>query len=224
MTDYRQCVAISSAANMQLGQTAPAAYDTPQPLQCMMDSWLMDELCHSGLLTPSCSGTAGPPTLAPDNHPQDEHTSLALFPEITKVSLPKPVQVKKIAPRPIPIVPKACTRITPYPVASYPYKGQREAKHDPDVIARKRQKNTDAARRSRLKKVMKMEALKQHLSELEDDNAKLTGRVVVLEEEKSTCKVKQQGMEDRIRTLEQQLAEARKTLVQLTQPTWKAFL
>lgn len=81
-----------------------------------------------------------------------------------------------------------------------------------DDIALKRQKNTDAARRSRLKKLVKMEALEARVVELEADNTKLSTRIAVLESEKSGLESKDKGLEERIRTLEAQLAEAHKAL------------
>ncbi|CAO3617349.1 unnamed protein product [Cunninghamella blakesleeana] len=81
-----------------------------------------------------------------------------------------------------------------------------------DEITLKRQKNTDAARRSRLKKLMKMETLEKRVVELETDNSKLTTRIAVLESEKSGLESKDKSLEERIRTLEAQLAEAHKAL------------
>ncbi|CAO3591113.1 unnamed protein product [Absidia cylindrospora] len=81
-----------------------------------------------------------------------------------------------------------------------------------DDIAMKRQKNTDAARRSRLKKLVKMEALEARVVELETDNTRLSTRIAVLESEKSGLESKDKGLEERIRTLEAQLAEAHKAL------------
>jgi hypothetical protein len=81
-----------------------------------------------------------------------------------------------------------------------------------DEAALKRQKNTDAARRSRLKKVMKMEAYEKRVSDLERMNAQLLLRVAVLDSEKSHLLTKESSHESRIKTLEAQLAEAHKAL------------
>lgn len=86
----------------------------------------------------------------------------------------------------------------------------------PDEAAIKRQKNTDAARRSRLKKVMKMEALEKRVNELERMNAQLLLRVAVLDSEKSHLQTKEATHEARIKTLESQLAEAHKALASRT--------
>ncbi|KAI7897768.1 uncharacterized protein BX663DRAFT_527139 [Cokeromyces recurvatus] len=84
--------------------------------------------------------------------------------------------------------------------------------NETDEAALKRQKNTDAARRSRLKKLIKMENLEKQVSELEGDNARLTTRVAVLESEKGALIEKDKTLEERIRTLEAQLAEAHRAL------------
>ncbi|KAI7865790.1 hypothetical protein BDF14DRAFT_1711897, partial [Spinellus fusiger] len=76
----------------------------------------------------------------------------------------------------------------------------------------KRQKNTDAARRSRLKKVMRMESLEIRVAELEKVNTGLLMRVAVLDSEKSNLLVKETSYENRIKVLEAQLAEAHKIL------------
>lgn len=83
-----------------------------------------------------------------------------------------------------------------------------------DEIALKRQKNTDAARRSRLKKMLKMETLEKRVADLESENQTLTTRVAVLESEKSGLESKDQSLEERIRALEDQLAEAHRALTQ----------
>lgn len=81
-----------------------------------------------------------------------------------------------------------------------------------DDAAVKRQKNTDAARRSRLRKVQKMETLETRVSELEKINAGLLMRVAVLDSEKTNLKAKESSYESRIKVLEEQLAEAHKAL------------
>ncbi|KAI9310290.1 hypothetical protein BX666DRAFT_1882516 [Dichotomocladium elegans] len=88
--------------------------------------------------------------------------------------------------------------------------GTSDMEHD-DII-QKRQRNTDAARRSRLKKLLKMEALEKRVTELEGENTRLTTRVAVLESEKSGLESKDKDLQDRIRVLEEQLAEAHKAL------------
>ncbi|ORZ10478.1 hypothetical protein BCR42DRAFT_422464 [Absidia repens] len=81
-----------------------------------------------------------------------------------------------------------------------------------DDAALKRRKNTDAARRSRLKKVMKMEAFEKRVNDLERMNAQLLLRVAVLDSEKSHLQSKEAVHDSRVQTLEAQLAEAHKAL------------
>ncbi|KAI9255308.1 hypothetical protein BY458DRAFT_520407 [Sporodiniella umbellata] len=81
-----------------------------------------------------------------------------------------------------------------------------------DEAALKRQKNTDAARRSRLRKVQKMDCLEQKVADLEKLNASLLMRVAVLDSEKTNLKAKEASYENRIKVLESQLAEAHKAL------------
>jgi hypothetical protein len=81
-----------------------------------------------------------------------------------------------------------------------------------DEAAVKRQKNTDAARRSRLKKVMRMESLEGRVADLERLNSQLLLRSAVLDSEKTGLEAKVVAYEQRIQSLEQQLAEAHKAL------------
>jgi Basic region leucine zipper len=83
---------------------------------------------------------------------------------------------------------------------------------DTDDAAVKRQKNTDAARRSRLKKVMRMECLETRVAELERMNSQLLLRSAVLDSEKAGLEAKAHAAEQRIHSLEQQLIEAHKAL------------
>lgn len=156
---------------------------------------------------------------------------VALFPDIlNQQSTPKPVQVAQqprrlapVAPKPAPvaIMPKTAIPIAPRPGVFTPtmnnMKRKIEHQQESDEVAQKRQKNTDAARRSRLKKIIKMETLEKQVTELEGDNSRLTTRVAVLESEKTALITKDKGLEDRIRVLEAQLAEAHRALTSKSQ-------
>ncbi|KAI8638157.1 hypothetical protein BD408DRAFT_423421, partial [Parasitella parasitica] len=142
-----------------------------------------------------------------DNEAASAEALVALFPDIlntanaTRVSSPKPVQVQTqqprrlapVAPKPAPvaILPKTDIPIAPRPGGTLytpsmnTMKRKIQNQQDSDEAAQKRQKNTDAARRSRLKKIVKMETLEKQVTELESDNSRLTTRVAVLESEKS---------------------------------------
>ncbi|KAI8582121.1 hypothetical protein K450DRAFT_229109 [Umbelopsis ramanniana AG] len=168
---------------------------------------------------------------------------VALFPDIgmAPAAVMPPRQkalAPRIAPKPALIAPKPPTPIAPRPMMSpvvipdasrlSSYTGKRARDHrlnstsssssgsdEPDEIALKRQKNTDAARRSRLKKLVKMETLETQVSELEADNSKLNTRVAVLESEKNGLEAKERSLEERVRNLEAQLAEAHKALTSI---------
>ncbi|KAF9179049.1 hypothetical protein BGZ51_007278 [Haplosporangium sp. Z 767] len=81
-----------------------------------------------------------------------------------------------------------------------------------DEVLAKRAKNTDAARRSRLKKVMRLETLETKVAELEAANAGLTMKVAVLETEKNAHLAKEAEQSARIAQLEAKLAEAHAAL------------
>lgn len=76
-----------------------------------------------------------------------------------------------------------------------------------EVVA-KRAKNTDAARRSRLKKLIKLEGLEAKVFDLESANSDLNMRIAILETEKSGFLAKEAEQAARIAQLEAQLAEA----------------
>ncbi|KAI8368970.1 hypothetical protein BD560DRAFT_398237 [Blakeslea trispora] len=145
---------------------------------------------------------------------------VALFPDILNNHLPPPRPVVTQRKAPVAIMPKGSNMVpiaprpggfTP-PVTISKRKSDASGIDQSDEAAQKRQKNTDAARRSRLKKIIKMETLEKQVTELESDNARLTTRVAVLESEKSALVLKDKGLEERIRVLEAQLAEAHHAL------------
>ncbi|CAO3680087.1 unnamed protein product [Rhizopus stolonifer] len=76
-----------------------------------------------------------------------------------------------------------------------------DGKIDEDVL--KRRKNTDAARRSRLKKLLKVDQLETQVSELQAENAKLVLNNAVLESEKKGLNAKEIAYKKRINYLEE---------------------
>ncbi|KAF9154731.1 hypothetical protein BG015_000114 [Linnemannia schmuckeri] len=76
-----------------------------------------------------------------------------------------------------------------------------------ELLAR-RAKNTDAARRSRLKKVIRLEGLETKVSGLESTNQTLSTKVAVLEAERNSHLVKEAEQMARIAQLEAKLIEA----------------
>lgn len=83
----------------------------------------------------------------------------------------------------------------------------------PTELALKRQKNTDAARRSRQKKLAKMETLVGRVSDLESIHHTLMSRVTSLESEKSVLIQRETDYLARIQQLEANLALAQQKLL-----------
>ncbi|CAJ0918347.1 6093_t:CDS:2 [Entrophospora sp. SA101] len=88
---------------------------------------------------------------------------------------------------------------------------------DPETLAAelaiKRARNTDAARRSRHRKVMKMESLESQVSELSSKNHTLKTHLAVLEIEIKGLNEKNEENDSRIKKLEIQLAETYEKII-----------
>ncbi|KAF8932970.1 hypothetical protein EDD21DRAFT_435958 [Dissophora ornata] len=91
-------------------------------------------------------------------------------------------------------------------------KRQLTLEEEADEIVAKRAKNTDAARRSRLKKLIKLEGLEAKVSDLEAANNALNMKIAILETEKNGFITKDAEQTARIAQLEAQLAEAHAAL------------
>lgn len=200
-------------------------------------------LPHSPPISPTSSAMSesSSSSLSGDQKSAKTPCNVSLFPDIappptSAAAATAPVAVKKQPAPVVAIMPKTTTilpRIAPRPTSanatptvmmkepSTPIVSNKRRMMesttvvDQDEIALKRQKNTDAARRSRLKKLVKMEQLEKRVSELESDNHSLTTRIAVLESEKAGLESKDVSLEDRIRVLEAQLAEAHKALTKV---------
>ncbi|KAF9545955.1 hypothetical protein KI688_001382 [Linnemannia hyalina] len=81
-----------------------------------------------------------------------------------------------------------------------------------DETALKRAKNTDAARRSRHKKLVKMEGLEQRVAELEVENSMFETKLNEVELERSLLADKDQMQQARIQELERMLATVREKM------------
>ncbi|RUS26526.1 hypothetical protein BC938DRAFT_470650 [Jimgerdemannia flammicorona] len=82
-------------------------------------------------------------------------------------------------------------------------RGIRRAPEPEDAShAEKRLKNTDAARRSRLKKFLKIASLQKKVQELQSQNAQLSLRVAVLESDKAGWEVKESEYQKRLKQAE----------------------
>ncbi|OAQ28505.1 hypothetical protein K457DRAFT_554484 [Linnemannia elongata AG-77] len=95
------------------------------------------------------------------------------------------------------------------PSLSSDLKRERESSEPP---ALKRAKNTDAARRSRHKKLVKMEGLEQRVAELEVENSMFETKLNEVELERSLLADKDQMQQARIQELERMLAAVREKI------------
>lgn len=76
-------------------------------------------------------------------------------------------------------------------------------------MAIKRQRNTDAARRSRLRKALRLQSLEHEVSQLKAENENLAGQVSALEAKQLQFMSREKTLKHRIQELERQLRETR---------------
>ncbi|GAA5814130.1 hypothetical protein MFLAVUS_007621 [Mucor flavus] len=88
-----------------------------------------------------------------------------------------------------------------------------------DLVVLKRQRNTDAARRSRQRKAQKMDTLEKRVLDLEADNERLRLRTAVAESERANIEAKEKRSRVRILELERQLADTHKALLRYSKST-----
>jgi hypothetical protein len=81
-----------------------------------------------------------------------------------------------------------------------------------DEVSLKRAKNTDAARRSRHKKLVRMESLEQRVAELEVENSMFESKLNEVELERSLLADKDQMQQARIQELELMLTSLREKM------------
>ncbi|KAI8844852.1 hypothetical protein BC829DRAFT_400168 [Chytridium lagenaria] len=77
----------------------------------------------------------------------------------------------------------------------------------------KRMKNTEAARRSRARKLQKLECLESEVEVLEKDKSNLLVRLAVLENEQASFAQREADLNSRINQLESQLAESHRAMI-----------
>ncbi|KAH8554350.1 hypothetical protein BGW37DRAFT_465272 [Umbelopsis sp. PMI_123] len=80
-----------------------------------------------------------------------------------------------------------------------------------DIVI-KRQRNTDAARRSRLRKALKLQSLESEVCQLKEVNKTLAGQVASLEAKHAGFASREQALQSRIQELEAQLRGAQTRL------------
>ncbi|KAI8975107.1 hypothetical protein BDF20DRAFT_876891 [Mycotypha africana] len=179
---------------------------------------------------PSSAATTIPlfPDIHSNRHPYHPPSTISQTPSsipVTATSTPSLHHLPRLAPRPSadsgePVIKASIV----FPLtgnqqnrqnASNNSNGPGAGSATADEIALKRQRNTDAARRSRMKKLLKLEQLEKRVADLETENQGLTTRIAVLESEKQGLSSKDDSHEERIRVLEAQLTEAYKALTNL---------
>ncbi|KAG2173432.1 hypothetical protein INT44_008784 [Umbelopsis vinacea] len=92
-------------------------------------------------------------------------------------------------------------------------RSKRDGSSTKDIVT-KRQRNTDAARRSRLRKALKLQSLENEVSELKAENITLAGQVSSLEARQAEFASREQTLKTRIQELESQLQGAQARLIQ----------
>ncbi|KAJ2252508.1 hypothetical protein GGI13_003237 [Coemansia sp. RSA 455] len=104
----------------------------------------------------------------------DEQAAATPAPAARKIAAPKKVKAEVAAPAELPaLVADDCDEVSDCEEAGS------------DAAALKRKKNTDAARRSRMRKILRIETLEGRVSELETENTRLAQLVASLEAEKA---------------------------------------
>lgn len=88
-----------------------------------------------------------------------------------------------------------------------------------DLVVLKRQRNTDAARRSRQRKAQKMDSLEKRVLDLEAENERLRLRAAIAESDRANIEAKEKRSRVRVLELERQLADTHKALLRFNTTT-----
>jgi hypothetical protein len=204
-----------------------------------LDDWLESDLRQSGILLPDTKPAT--PAITPvqmmmASPPISECTPrmdplLDLSTPLIKYEPLSPIETPKIEPQDISNKPsidlqpfiKALTLL-----GSMQYQQQQQQEEEEysnkrersesidntqDLVALKRQRNTDAARRSRQRKAQKMDSLEKRVMDLEAENERLRLRAAVAESERANIEAKEKRSRVRILELERQLADTHKSLL-----------
>lgn len=146
------------------------------------------------------------PMLIPKDEPIESDFSLSSSESVSSRSV-------SLSPSPSPSSEEFSTDSSPAPKKSKKRVLSPEERKE-EVVA-KRAKNTDAARRSRLKKLIRLEGLEAKVSDLESANSALNMKIAILETEKTGYLSKEAEQAARIDQLEAQLAEAHAALARI---------
>jgi len=106
-------------------------------------------------------------------------------------------------------------KIEPTDITTSSNKRKSPVEEEPLKIILKRQKNTEAARRSRSKKAELLGTLEVQVKELESNKSNLTVRLAVLENEKRGWLSREAELAERVRQLEYHLAETHRAMMNL---------
>ncbi|KAI8349166.1 hypothetical protein B0O80DRAFT_460951 [Mortierella sp. GBAus27b] len=139
--------------------------------------------------------------------------SPVVSPAMSPILSPKVEPADKEVAAPLtPPSPAAVPAHTPVMRGKGSKKRQLSPEEEAEEVVAKRAKNTDAARRSRLKKLIKLEGLEAKVSDLEAANNALNMKIAILETEKNGFVAKDTEQTARIAQLEAQLAEVHAAL------------
>ncbi|KAL1925767.1 uncharacterized protein VTP21DRAFT_650 [Calcarisporiella thermophila] len=214
-------------------QPSPALHESPSNTEFLLNEdnmgKLFDSTIHSSPESPDASLTDGSPWLDaaiaafPDLASALFKPASSSTPTLTQASLQLPTPpLNSITPNhqapPTPATPLMSS--PPMAQTGASRRGRKRTREEPlpntpqfeEELALKRQKNTDAARRSRMRKLHRMETLEKRVAELEAENARLQVKTAVLESEKTSSELRDKEHMQRIKKLEEQLSEAHRAL------------
>ncbi|KAJ3062686.1 hypothetical protein HK102_008687 [Quaeritorhiza haematococci] len=203
----------------------PQAQRTPSPPQPGVN--FMNTMMASGSIIPTYNPVFPPLSnvVPASTYSTMPNTTQAQQP-VVQISRAKPIPQPMVAPPPRtspqsavpPVAPAAqCTSVKrKRECSSSDDSGSSSSGAPLDRAAIKRQKNTEAARRSRQRKMQKMEELEHQVADLTNENTDLCTRLAVLDAEKLAWQAKEVEFNHRIERLEAQLAESHKAMLLAT--------
>ncbi|KAG0018102.1 hypothetical protein BGZ81_010393 [Podila clonocystis] len=148
------------------------------------------------------------------NIPWSEELGLAYMARVQSTSVEVPSVLSSVTPSPSPLASPVVSSVaapkivSPATTTTSNKKRAASVEDESEEVLAKRAKNTDAARRSRLKKLVKLETLEVKVHELEATNNRLNMRIAVLETEKNNFLIKDAEQAARIAQLEAKVVEA----------------
>ncbi|KAF9966948.1 hypothetical protein BGZ70_000637 [Mortierella alpina] len=182
-------------------QQAAAALNIPWSAElesAVMAQAAMGTSAPSALALPVPQAISSP-VLAPKAEPEEKgFPSACSSPAVSRSVSVSPSPTPESSPAPVKVKGSKKRKLTP--------------EEEAEEIVAKRAKNTDAARRSRMKKLIKLEGLEAKVSDLESANNALNMKIAILETEKNGFVTKDADQTARIAQLEAQLAEAHAAL------------